>query len=89
MTTIMANELKDMGIMVNVICPGGFTDTGMAGEGVKEFFIKNNMPILQPTVMNKAISFLASPASAGITGEKLIGKDIDQWLADRGIDFEC
>ena len=89
MTTIMANELKDMGIMVNVICPGGFTDTGMAGEGVKEFFIKNNMPILQPTVMNKAISFLASPASAGITGEKLIGKDIDQWLADRGIDFKC
>lgn len=89
MTTIMANELKDMGIMVNVICPGGFTDTGMAGEGVKEFFIKNNMPILRPTVMNKAISFLASPASAGITGEKLIGKDIDQWLADRGIDFEC
>lgn len=88
MTTIMANELKDMGIMVNVICPGGFTDTGMAGEGVKEFFLKNNMPILQPTVMNKAISFLASPASAGITGEKLIGKDMDAWLEDRGIEFE-
>ena len=89
MTTIIANELRDMGIMVNVICPGGFTDTAMAGEGVKEFFQKNNLPILQPTVLNKAISFLASPASAGISGEKLIGKDIDQWLADRGIDFEC
>ena len=88
MTTIMANELKDMGIMVNVICPGGFTDTGMAGEGVKEFFQKNNMPILQPTVMNKAISFLASTASAGITGEKLIGKDMDAWLEKKGIVFE-
>ena len=89
MTTIMANELRNMGIMVNVICPGGFTDTGMAGEGVKEFFLKNHMPILQPTVMNKVISFLASPAAAGISGEKFIGKDFDQWLADRGIDFPC
>jgi NAD(P)-dependent dehydrogenase (short-subunit alcohol dehydrogenase family) len=88
MTTIMANELREMGIMVNVICPGGFTDTGMAGEGVKAFFQKNNMPILPPTVMNKAISFLASTASAGISGEKIIGKDIDSWLKERGIDFE-
>ena len=88
MTTIMANELKDMGIMVNVICPGGFTDTGMAGDGVKEFFIKNNMPILPPTIMNKAISFLASPLSDGISGEKLIGKDMDKWLREKGIDFE-
>ena len=88
MTTIMADELRDMGIMVNVICPGGFTDTGMAGEGVKEFFIKNNMPILQPTVMNKVISFLASPASAGISGEKFIGKDFDQWLQNKRIKFD-
>lgn len=88
MTTIIADELQDLGIMVNVICPGGFTDTGMAGEGVKEFFEKNNMPILPPTVMNKAISFLASPASAGISGEKIIGKDIDAWLSERGIEFD-
>lgn len=88
MTTIIANELKDMGIMVNVICPGGFTDTGMAGQGVKEFFQKNNMPILPPTVMNKAVSFLASSASAGISGEKIIGKDIDVWLESKGIKFE-
>ena len=88
MTTIIANELRDLGIMVNVICPGGFTDTGMAGKGVKEYFQKHNMPILPPTVMNKAISFLASPASEGITGEKIIGKDIDEWMKARGINFE-
>lgn len=87
MTTIMADELRDRGIMVNVICPGGFTDTGMAGEGMKEFFQKNSMPILPPTVMNKAISFLASPAASGISGEKIVGKDIDTWLESRGIEF--
>ena len=57
-------------------------------KGVKEYFQKHNMPILPPTVMNKAISFLASPASEGITGEKIIGKDIDEWMKARGINFE-
>ena len=75
MARIMSKELKNYGIDVNILCPGGFTDTGMAGEGVKEFFQKNNMPILKPTVMNKAILFLASDESNGITGEKIIGKD--------------
>lgn len=88
MAAIMASELKDSGISVNVICPGGFTDTAMAGEGALEFMKKNNRPVLQPDVLNKTISFLASPLSAGICGEKLIGKDIDSWLSERGIEFD-
>lgn len=87
MTKIMAQELDGTGVTTNVICPGGFTDTGMAGAGVKEFFEKSGMPVLQPTVMNKAILFLASPTSDGVNGEKLIGKDFDQWLNERGIQF--
>ena len=75
MAKIMSKELKKYGIDVNILCPGGFTDTEMAGEGIKEFFQKNNMPILKPTVMNEAIVFLASDKSNGITGEKIIGKD--------------
>lgn len=87
MTKIMADELAETGVTVNVICPGGFTDTGMAGAGVKEFFESKGMPVLKPTVMNKVILFLASDASDGITREKFIGKDFDQWLEERGIDF--
>ncbi len=37
MSVILAEELKDLGIMVNVIGPGGFTDTGMALEKDKEY----------------------------------------------------
>ncbi len=87
MARIMADELRDLGVMVNIICPGGFTDTSMASESTKEFFRKNNMPVLPPTVMNRAIAFLASPESAGICGEKLVGRDFGQWLARRGISF--
>jgi len=87
MTEIMAEELRELGIMVNVICPGGFTDTGMAGAGVKEFFQKNQMQILEPTIMNKVILFLASIESEGLTGEKIIGKDFDMWLKNKNITF--
>lgn len=87
MTAIITEELRDLGIMVNVICPGGFTDTGMAGTGVKEFFQKNNMQILQPNVLNRVILFLASSESSGLTGEKIIGKDFDVWLKNKNIIF--
>ena len=59
----------------------------MAGEGDLEYMRENGLPVLEPTVLNRTISFLASPASAGITGEKIIGKDFDAWLAEREIDF--
>ncbi|MCR5538813.1 MAG: SDR family oxidoreductase [Lachnospiraceae bacterium] len=83
----MAQELQDTGIAVNIICPGGFTDTAMAGEGDKEFFLEHGLEILPPSILNRVISFLASPASAGISGEKIIGKEFDAWLAERGIVF--
>lgn len=88
MANIMAEELRDSGIAVNIICPGGFTDTNMATKEMKDFFIKNNLPILQPNVMNKLILFLASSKSKGITGEKFIGKDFDKWLKEKNIIFE-
>ena len=87
MATIMSDELRDSGIMVNVITPGGFTDTNMAGRGEKEFFVANNLPILPPTILNDTILFLASSASQGLTGEKITGTELDQWLKDNNIDF--
>ena len=88
MTAILAEELRDSGIAVNVICPGGFTDTPMAGKGIKELFQKNHRQILPPTVMNKLILFLASSQSEGLTGEKIIGKEFDEWLKNRDIAFD-
>ncbi|RAS80755.1 SDR family NAD(P)-dependent oxidoreductase [Priestia endophytica] len=88
MSTILSEELHDLGIMVNVICPGGFTETGMTTEAMREFFHQNNLPILTPDVMNKTILFLASPKAEGLTGEKIIGKEFDEWLKSRNISFK-
>jgi len=81
-------NLKIWGLWLILSVQVGFIDTGMAGEGIKQFFQQNNMPILPPTVMNKALSFLATKASVGIYGEKLIGKDMDEWLKEKDIKFD-
>lgn len=74
MTVIMAEELRE---------------AGMAGAGVKAFFQQHNMPILPPTIMNEVILFLASSEAKGITGEKIIAKDFETWLNNRGLAFSC
>ena len=40
-----------------------------------------------PHTTSQFRTFLASPAAEGITGEKIIGKEFDAWLAERGIAF--
>ena len=83
MAKILARELGPKGIRVNVICPGGFTDTSMAPPGAKERMLAEGRPVLPPTVLNETILWLSSPAAAHLTGEKLVGKDFARWLEER------
>ncbi len=83
MAAIMARELEPKGIRVNVICPGGFTDTNMAPPGLTERMRASGLPVLPPTVLNEVILYLASNPAADLTGEKLVGKDFAEWLEER------
>lgn len=83
MSSIVSEELRGLGISVNVICPGGPTDTGMTPATARETLRQHNVPMLDADVMNRAILFLASPDAEGVTGEKIVGKDFDDWLAGR------
>ena len=85
MCSIMSQELSDKGIDVNLLCPGGFTDTAMAPKGLLESHLRNGNTVLKPDVMNEAILFLASPRAKGITGEKIVGKSFGQWLSEKGL----
>ena len=87
MTEIIRKELEGTDIAVNIICPGGFTRTGIATDAMIESRLRKNQPILEPDVLNSTILFLASEKSKGITGEKIVGKEFDQWLKERGIEF--
>lgn len=83
MAMIMAAELKDAGVMVNVILPGGASYTGLMPEHLRK--LPRSPGTLPASILNRVILFLASPAAGGIHGERIIGKSFDDWLAEKGL----
>ncbi|AET68404.1 dehydrogenase of unknown specificity, short-chain alcohol dehydrogenase like protein [Desulfosporosinus orientis DSM 765] len=77
---IMAADLQTYGITVNMLLPGGATDTGMIPE---EFRRQITFPLLRPRVMIEPIIFLASSKSDGITAERISALEFSQWLKER------
>lgn len=75
---IMAEDLKENNIDVNMLLPGGATETGMIPEGLLET-LKDKSFLLTPDVMAEPIVFLASDESNGITGERIVATDFAAW----------
>lgn len=75
---IMAEDLRPRGIWVNLLAPGGATDSGMIPESAPE---EIRQRLLAPEVMADPIVFLASPEAEGLTGERLVATDFQRWLA--------
>ena len=67
MTSIMAEELKNTGITVNVLTPGGLTNTS---ANQKAPFDRAKM--LQPAIMVPPLLWLISDAASGVTSRRFI-----------------
>jgi len=77
---IMAQDLLPHGVTVNMLLPGGATETGMIPEELK---LHIKMPLLEPEVMAEPIIFLASEQSDGITGERIVATEFAEWHDSR------
>jgi NAD(P)-dependent dehydrogenase (short-subunit alcohol dehydrogenase family) len=68
-SAIMAKDLAGTGVTVNVLVPGGMTNTGMipleAGYDRGE--------LIQPSVMTPPLNWLISDAAAEVTGRRFLG----------------
>jgi gluconate 5-dehydrogenase len=75
---IMAADLRDTPVTVNMLLPGGATRTGMVpdtqGAGPRN--------LLEPDIMAPPIVWLASAEASGVTDERIVATEFDQWLAD-------
>lgn len=82
LSNVMTAELREHNIMVNVLLPGGAVDTG----GLSEDTI-HELPftLLSPDIMADPVVFLASSLADGMTGERIIAKEFDEWLKAKGI----
>jgi NAD(P)-dependent dehydrogenase (short-subunit alcohol dehydrogenase family) len=79
LSRVMAADLRDTGVTVNVLLPGGATATGMLPAGATP----EGMRLLDAAVMGPPIVWLASPAAAGVHGERIVAVEFERWLRDR------
>ncbi|HEX7600571.1 MAG TPA: SDR family oxidoreductase [Polyangiaceae bacterium] len=68
-TAIWAQDLSGTGVTVNAILPGGATLTGMIPDGVSD---QVRGSLLRPEVMVPPLLWLASTASDGVAGKRVI-----------------
>lgn len=84
LSNVMSADLKEYGIMVNVLLPGGPVDKGHPSQEAREI-AQLPVPLLPPDIMNQPILFLASPLAEGMTGERIIASEFHDWLKEKGI----
>jgi 3-oxoacyl-[acyl-carrier protein] reductase len=84
MSIIWAQELEGTGITLNVLLPGGATNTGMIPDAFPEF---QRNTLIDPAVMGPPAVYLASDDASGINGQRIIAvewkkehKTIDETL---------
>ena len=79
-TLIWAQELKDTGVTVNSLIPGGAADTEFVHEASRKELAAMGRELLPPSVMVPPVVWLASRMSDGITGARFVGKLWDDTL---------
>jgi NAD(P)-dependent dehydrogenase (short-subunit alcohol dehydrogenase family) len=78
LSRIMAADLRGTTVTVNLLLPGGATDTGMLPQGSRT----DGRPFLDPQVMGAPIVWLASDAAADVHDQRSIATDFERWLHD-------
>jgi len=77
---VMAADLADTPVTVNLLLPGGATDTGMVPDDTP---VEAREQLLDPAIMGPPIVWLASPAAAAVHDERIVATEFEQWLATR------
>jgi NAD(P)-dependent dehydrogenase (short-subunit alcohol dehydrogenase family) len=79
LSRIMAADLRETPVTVNMLLPGGATRTGM----VPDEHAAGLRNLLEPEVMGPPVVWLASAEAAGVTDERIVAAEFSQWLAGR------
>jgi NAD(P)-dependent dehydrogenase (short-subunit alcohol dehydrogenase family) len=84
MSIIWAQELEGTGITLNVLLPGGATDTGMIPDSFPE---EQRKKLIDPAITGPPAVFLASEAAYKINGQRLIAVEWKDSLRSKGVEL--
>jgi NAD(P)-dependent dehydrogenase (short-subunit alcohol dehydrogenase family) len=79
LSRVMAADLRGTPVTVNVLLPGGVTDTGMLPAEHRPA----GLQAIDPAVMGPPIVWLASPAADGVHDERIVATEFEAWLRER------
>jgi 3-oxoacyl-[acyl-carrier protein] reductase len=84
MSTIWSKELEGTGVTLNMLLPGGATQTGMVPSTVP----KDQLALLlKPEVMGPAAVFLASDEAAQVNGKRIVAIEWNEEQKNKKRDF--
>ncbi len=78
LSRIMAADLRDTGVTVNLLLPGRATVTGMLPPDA----VLEGQGFLEAAVMGPPIVWLASDEAAGVHDERIVAVEFERWLHD-------
>jgi NAD(P)-dependent dehydrogenase (short-subunit alcohol dehydrogenase family) len=77
---VMAADLAETSVRVNILLPGGATATGMIPDEASDDV---RARLLDPAIMGPPIVWLASKKAAQVHGERIVATDFEEWLVLR------
>jgi gluconate 5-dehydrogenase len=80
LSRIMAADLADSPVTVNILLPGGATATGMIPDDVPPGMREHLLPA---EVMAAPIRWLCSPDAAGVHDQRIVATEFGDWPAAR------
>ena len=80
LSRVMAADLAETPVAVNMLLPGGATATGMVPDDVPADFRDR---LLDPAIMGPPIVWLASREAGRVRNERIVAADFQDWLANR------
>jgi gluconate 5-dehydrogenase len=83
LSRIMAADLADSPVRVNMLLPGGATETGMVPSGDRPA----GLTLIDPAVMGPPIVWLASPQARDVHDQRIVATGFEAWLAGRNWDI--
>ncbi len=78
---IMAEDLRGTSVTVNILLPGGATETGMLPEDPADR--PAQLTALDPAVLGPPIVWLASPEARDVHDERIVATEFADWLRRR------
>jgi gluconate 5-dehydrogenase len=81
LSCVMAADLENSPVTVNLLLPGGATDTGMVPDDAPPAEARERLH--EPAIMGPPIVWLASEAAAGVHNERIVATEFEQCVATR------